>query len=254
MTLLFLRLLSWITGFLGVAAALWQWRAPLEYPWPMFVFLVWYFFALCLLGVRRLGWRDTLEKGIPSFLALIALILGALLAESSYERGAVTVLFGLIPFLVLELLFLLSFGSPRYPVNALSHVNLSMVPVGAFFLGSSLSGLSVFLRTPFWVPALAFAFFSALGYFLTSHPSADRRHRRRWGLLGGFVGVHVGLLGAFLPLGMFAQGAISAVCLGIPLRIRRYSHAPKPSRKFAWVEGVLAVIVTIGLLLSAKWV
>ncbi|HEU0051022.1 MAG TPA: hypothetical protein VFQ60_03125, partial [Patescibacteria group bacterium] len=191
MIILFFRLLSWITGILAIAAAITQWREPLLYPWPLVAFLVWYLLALSLLCFRRLSLRDALEKILPSVFVLISISLSFLLAEGAWEKWIVTGLFALIPFLVLELLFLLTFAPARYPVNGLSHVNVAFVPLGAFFLALAFDGLAVFLRIAPWMTLVAFMLFTAAAFYLTSHPTADHYHRRRWALLGGFVGLHV---------------------------------------------------------------
>lgn len=256
MTILFLRLLSWITAILALGTALWQWDKQhfALYPWPLVIFFVWYAFALGLLAWRRLSWRDALEKIFPSFLVSMTVCFGFLMTETTIQRFVVTMLFVGIPFLILELLFLFLYAPSRYPVSGLSRVNITLIPLGAFFLASSLNGLFVFLRIQIWIPLVVSLLFAALAYFLTAHPTADHRHRIRWGLLGALIGLHVGFLGLLLPFGMFVHGALSALFVSLPLRMRRYAFQPKPSRKLAMAESTFAIIL-LGLILgTSRWI
>ncbi|MBM3204704.1 hypothetical protein FJZ48_01840 [Candidatus Uhrbacteria bacterium] len=254
MRILFFRLLSWITGIAGALIAWWQWQHPLTYPWAILLFLVWYALALVLLAAHRLTWRDAFEKIIPSILVMVGVSLGFLMAESNLMRWIISILFVGIPFLVIELLFLMIFAPTRYPVSGLSRVNIMLIPIGAFFFGAVLNEMSVFLRISLWIPLVVLAMFAGLTFFLTSHPSADHHHRKRWGSLGVIVGLHIAMIGLLLPVSMFVHGALASLCIGFPLRLRRYAYAPKPSVHFAWAEGVLGALLFGLLLVTSRWV
>jgi hypothetical protein len=68
------------------------------------------------------------------------------------------------------------------------------------------------------------------------------------------VGVHIGLLAWILPVGHGVYAALVALLLALPLRIRRYSYDPRPSRRHAWVESGLAAVFFFGILVSSRWI
>ncbi|MDO8617947.1 MAG: hypothetical protein Q7N87_03630 [Candidatus Uhrbacteria bacterium] len=254
MTLLFLRIIPAITAFFSFLAALWQWVHPLNYPWPLVWFGVWVVFASFILVWRHLSWRDALDKLIPFFITLLSLGLGFLVVGSFFGRLVLTALFIGIPYFILELLFLLIHAPARYPVNGLSRFNIALVPVATLFFAASLNGLNVGLRLPWWIITGAFCIFGAALFFFTAHPTASRVHRLRWSALGGLVGAHIGILEWVLPLSMFAQGALAAFLLFVPLRFRRYLYQPQPARRVAWSESVLASVCFLVILISARWI
>ena len=120
-------------------------------------------------------------------------------------------------------------------------------------MGASLAGVSIFLRAPWWLVPLALTTVSATLAFSTTHPTADPKHRRRWTLLGACAGLHAAALALFLPVGLLVHGAIAALMVAFPLRLRRYAFAPHPSRAHAWSESVIASVLLLGLLVSARW-
>lgn len=209
--------------------------------------------AAAFIAWRRLSWRDALEKLGPSTLSLMILGSSFLLVETSVERWIVSLLFVGTILLVLELLFLLAHDAAHYPVNGLSRVNLTLVPVGGFYLAFTLTGLLTFIRIPWWMSMSGFAFYTAIVYWLTCHPTADHYHHRRWFLFGGCVGLHVGLLTLLLPVGMAVQGALAALLLAFPLRVRRYAFQPVPSSHLALAEGAMGGVAFFSLLLVSRW-
>lgn len=256
MIILFFRLLSWITGILGLFVSLWQLDSAhaLTYPWPLVFFLGWFLLVAIVLAWRRLTLRDAIEKIFPSVLILATIGLGFLMAETAFERWILVVLYTVIPFLILELLFLFIYAPSRYPVSGLSRSNITLIPLGAFYLGSSLNQLSVFIRLHPWVFFLACILFSGLTFLLTGHPTASPSHRRRWGILGGIIGLQVAFIGLLLPISIAAHGALTALFVAFPLRLRRYAYQPTPSRRLAWGEGILVFCILIILLVSSRWV
>jgi hypothetical protein len=254
MRLFFRRCLPWLTAGLAAGFVFWQWQDPLDYPWPLVLFLLWYLLAVVILVWKRLSWRDAVEKTLPSFLTLMAIAFWVLLIETSIERLIILLLFVGIPYLVLELLFLLMYAPARYPVNGLSRVNIAFVPLTAFFLAATFDGLLVFLRLPWWVPVAVFTLVGGLLFLFTAHPTANRPHRWRWAVLGGIIGLHIGILELLLPVSMLVHGALGAFLLAFPLRLRRYAYQPVPSRRLAWSEGLLACLFFVGLLVVSRWI
>jgi hypothetical protein len=253
MNALILRLLPFTVAGLALLAASVQWKEPQWYPWPLLAWYSVYVVACITLSWKRLGILDAIEKMLPSALALLAMSLGFLIVEFDIQRWIMTIALGGLSLLVMELLFLLTRDGAKYPVNGLSRVNVTLVPVTTFFLASTLNALYVFLRWPWWSVLVGCTLLGAMAYGLTAHPTADRRHRRRWGWLGGAVGAHAGLLTALLPVSILVQGALAALLVAVPLRVRRYAYQPVPSRRHAWVEGGLSIVAFIALLATSRW-
>ncbi len=254
MGLFLLRIIPAITAFLSLLAAYWQWIHPLSYPWPLVWFGAWVVLASCILAWRHFSVSDGLDKFMPPFLTLLSLGLGFLVVDSFFGRLTLTILFVGIPYFFFELLFFLIHAPARYPVSGLSRFNIALVPIATIFLAASLDGLSVGLRLPWWMIIEALSLFGAAMFFFTAHPTAKGTHRLRWSLLGALVGMHIGILELILPLSMMAQGALAAFFLFIPLRLRRYFYQPKPTRRVAWSEAVLAVACFLAVLISARWI
>lgn len=254
MSLFLLRLLPVISAILAFGLVYWQWLHPLIYPQPLVWFFVWYIFATLALVWKRLSWKDALEKLVPSVIALCCVGLGFLMVESGYGRVFLTMFFVGIPYMVLELLFLLLYAPARYPVNGLSRFNIALVPISTVLFGSAFQGLIVGLRAPWWMVMGAFVFFGVAFFFFTAHPTAHHTHRLRWGVLGGWAGLHVAILELVLPLSVFTQGALAALLIFVPLRLRRYAYGPQPSHRVAWSEAVLAGICFFTILWTARWI
>ena len=146
-----LRALPLCTVFFVLAMCLWVSRAPLSYPWPLIAASLWFGGALLLIGWRRIPHWQLLERALPPFLSFVAVAAGIVLTETTWELWLVACILAALSYLVLELLFLSAYNPSRYPVNALSHVNLALVPIGGFFLAASLNALFVFLNVAPWV-------------------------------------------------------------------------------------------------------
>jgi hypothetical protein len=72
-------------------------------------------------------------------------------------------------------------------------------------------------------------------------------------LVGALIGMNVGILGVFLPVSMATQGVIAALILCAALRVRRYRYDPRPAVRQARLEGILALIAFVTVLVTAKW-
>ena len=251
--ILLLRVLAWLTAVVSAGIVVWQWQHGSYYPWPIVLCGVAYIVSAWAIAWKRLSWRDGLEKLGPSTLTIAILGLSFLLVESPLERWILSGLFIGTILLVLELLFLMTHDAARYPVNGLSRVNITLVPIGAFYLAFTMTGLLTFIRIAWIVPILSFACYAAFMFWFTCHPMADRAHRHRWLLLGGCIGAQVGLLTILLPVGMAVQGAIAAFLLAFPLRIRRYGFQPLPPTRLALAETVIGAGCFFCLLLVSRW-
>jgi len=248
-----LLLLPWIAGGCAFILARLQWSEPLIYPWPLLAALVVHVIAIAWIGWRRLSLREVAEKMSPSVIAMAVFGASFLLIENTIIRWIVTFLFAGLSVLTLKLYFLLCYDRQRYPVNALSHVNLALVPLIMFFLGWVLDGLAVFIRLPWWIAVCVSAVIVATIYVVTSHPTAERMHRIRWTILGAFIGVQIGVLTQVLPGGMMVQGALAALLVAAPLRVRRYAYQPVPPTRVAWGEACMGVTMFLAILLLSRW-
>ncbi len=253
MPYLFLRLLPWLVGAAGFAAAEWTWRHPSDYPWALAAVLVAYVASGIVLGWRRLGAHDLTMKMLTPAVAFVALALASLLAEQPTERIALTILLAVVPGYALELLFLLAHQPSRYPVNGLSRLNLALVPLAAFCFAVGLVGMQIFVQLPKWITLAAFTGVGALLSFLTEHPGVERAIRVRWTAFGALLGLHVGALAVVLPVGLEVIGALAAIAFAWPLRARRYGYEPKPPRSLAAAESAGAMVLFLTILLVSRW-
>ncbi|KAA0205892.1 hypothetical protein EDM68_04025 [Candidatus Uhrbacteria bacterium] len=253
MPYLFIRLLPWLVGVAGFAAAEWTWRHPNDYPWALVGVLAAYAASAITLGWKRLSTRDLSAKMLTPAVTFVALALASLLAEQPGERLALTLLLAIVPGYALELLFLLAHQPTRYPVNGLSRLNLALVPLAAFCFAVGLVGMQIFIQLPKWITLGAFTGVGALLSFLTEHPSVERAVRVRWTAFGALLGLQVGMLAIVLPVGLEVIGALAAIAFAWPLRARRYGYEPKPPRSLAVAESAGAMVLFLAILLVSRW-
>lgn len=250
---LILILLPWVSGGLNFFLAAWQFQEPLWYPWPLVAGILFHTLVIVIYAWRRQAWRVTVEKMLPSVMALAAIALSASMFEGKYVGLALSLLMGVLSWLTLKLFFLMCFDPQGYPVNSLSHVNLALVPLTVFFMAWGLDGMLVFIRLPWWVIIPAFIPVMAALYATTAHPSATAADRARWAALGAFVGLACGVLVQVLPVGMLVQGMIVALLAALPVRIRRYAYQPKPSTRVAYFEGIVWALIFVSIILFSRW-
>jgi hypothetical protein len=210
--------------------------------------------AMAIIGWSRVDQDSFFEKMGPVLLFFVAWVVGHLFVESPLGHMLMSAVGGLIVYVVLELFFLLTHEPSRYPVNGLSHINLALIPFGAFFLAHGLSAMVAFLSTPWIVSLLSFAVFTALGYVCTAHPTADATHRWQWAGIGAWVGIMAAIILQWLPLPVEFLAAFATLWIAIPLRARRYSYQPRPSTKQLITELVVAGLLFISLLFLRSWV
>ncbi|MBD3281433.1 hypothetical protein GF391_01675 [Candidatus Uhrbacteria bacterium] len=249
----FYRLLPFVSA-LTAAFAFWlQVQYPFQYPWiAMGGALVLVLSAVAMARGRVRFW-DFLEKMLPTFILIATLIFALLLAEGELARWVIVLLATIATYLSLELLFLLSFTPPRYPVHGLSRVNMAYVPFIVFYAVATSVGLLTFIHTSIWIHVGLLVLLGLVIFRTTGHPEATNEQNFRWMLVGAIVGLHLGLLGAMLPISMFAQGAIAMVLFAGILRLRRYLYHPLPGKAQAWMEGVTAVGFLAMIIATARW-
>lgn len=251
--LLLRRLLPFLVGILNMLCLFLQARSPDSYPWLALVAPASYIVAGLIITYRRVKIGDVAARLAAPALALTASGYGLLLAEGEMSRLLIPIFGGGVSFLALELLFLHVFLPTRYPVNGMSHLNLTLVPATLWFVNAVSSGLVMFIHAPRSVPILASALTGAILFWATAHVEADAEHRRRWSALGGWLGAHLGLLAAFLPLTVTVQGGYAAVFGALALRARRYGIAPHLPKGLVWGELAGAVALLVLMFGTARW-
>lgn len=231
----------------------WQLGQPQAYPWIALVGVAVTVVAIFLTAHKRVKLADLVEKMLPTVLLLLSLVFGMLLAEGTPARLAI-LCFGIAAtFLSLELLFLLSFMPSRYPMSGLSHVNIAYVPLIVWYTVANSVGLMTFLQSPAWIHVASLTVLSIVLFRTTGHPGATVDQNRLWTLVGGLTGLHIGLLGIVLPMSMAGQATLGMVIFCAILRLRRYLYHPLPSRRQAWVESALAVLILGIAVGTARW-
>jgi hypothetical protein len=251
--ILFLRFLPLLVAILEGLVFWAQLQEPLLYPWVVGIGILALPAATIAISWKRLPLRDAFERMLPSFVLLLALAFALLLVEGQLGMWAVILVAVVSSFISLELLFLLVYDAPRYPVNGISRANIAYVPIAVWYAASTSVGLLVFLHTP---PTWHVALMVVLGAVLfrtTGHSGASLHEKAVWSLLGAIIGAHVGLLGIMLPVSMPMHGLIAAFIVSVTLRARRYLYAPHPSNRQAWIEGIASILLFIGSLATAKW-
>ncbi|MFA5185203.1 MAG: hypothetical protein WC551_01840 [Patescibacteria group bacterium] len=252
--ILLIRLLPFFVGLLEAVLFWWQKKIPGAYPWLVAAAFVALPLSALIIAGRRVRFWDLMEKMAPTFLFVAVLGFALLLLEGNTETIILTAMAAIASFVSLELLFLLARDPGAYPVNGLSHVNIAYVPLSIWYAVSTSTGLLVFLHSDgIWHVALC----AVLGIVLfrtTGHPGATRQQNRIWMAIGGMVGAETGLLGLLLPVSMLMQGLVAAIVICGALRVRRYLYDPKPSRRLAWTESIVGVLLFIVSLVSAKWI
>ncbi|MDF1497425.1 MAG: hypothetical protein P1P90_05200 [Patescibacteria group bacterium] len=237
-----------------VAFSFWlQLQYPFQYPWIALVGVAVLFISAFLMSQGRVKLSDLMEKMLPTFIFLATLVFSLLLSESAVGRWIIICLGTIATYLSLELLFLLAFAPPKYPVHGLSRVNIAYVPIILFYAAATSVGLMTFIHTPIWIHITLMAVLGLVLFRTTGHPEATREQNNRWMLIGLILGLHLGFMGAVLPLSMYAQGAIAMLLFCGLLRMRRYLYHPLPKKAQAWVEGVAAVVLLIAILTTTRW-
>jgi len=252
--LLLRRLLPFLVAIANVFLLRLQASSPATYPWLAGMAPLIFVSAGVCIGWKRIGLAELFAKLLTPTLALFAAGFGLLLAEGALARWLIPLFSGGVSYLALELLFLLTFLPTRYPVNGLSHLNLSLVPAVLWFANQSSVGLTMFVHASRVIPILALAVAAGLLFWATSHVEADVEHRGRWAALGGWIGLHLGILGAFLPVNIALHGSYAALLGVAALRARRYGIAPHLPRGMVWAEAGGVVVLLLAMMITARWI
>jgi hypothetical protein len=252
--MLFLRILPFLVGACQALVFWMQLEQPLRYPWIVLIGVCSLPLAVFALTWKRIRFLDVLEKMIPTFVLVLTLAFGLLLAEGAFARTVIIVLAALASMVSLEFLFLLICQPERYPVNGLSRLNLAYVPLIFWYVAATSSGLLVFVHADRGAYIIVLMAVSMILFRTTGYPGASFQQHLIWMTVGAMIGLHVALLGIFLPINMAAQGMIAALVGSAALRARRYMYTPLLSPRQAWIEGVTALVAFIAIVSTAKWI
>lgn len=251
--IIFLRLLPFLIPLLEAGLFFSQIHHPLVYPWIALIGVALFPIAATAISWSQLPFRNMCIKMAPSFLLLASCGFALLLVEGNLSLGVLIAVAGISSGISLELLFLLCHHPARYPFNGLSRVNVAYVPIALWYAASTWNGLLIFVHVNrFWY-LICLTALSGVLFRTTGHTNATEEQTKIWTIVGLLVGVHVGLLGLLLPVGMPMQGIIAAFLISASLRARRYMYDPKPSTRQAYVEGGLAAVSFVSVLVTAKW-
>jgi hypothetical protein len=248
-----IRLLPAFLGAFTALAFAYQARDAAHYPWIAVA-------ALAAFGVGGflIAWSRHRHVGdarplIPGLIAIASAAFGLILAEGALAAWIIPVIAGGTALLVSELLFLSLYAPARYPVNGLSHVNLVLVPIALWFAAYASLGLTVFVDAARVIPIAVIGAVSLALFSATSHAEASPATRRRWTLIGGWIGIQTGILIAALPLDLIASSTFVALTLAYVLRTRRYGIPPAiPTRQIV-AEALAFSVLLIVILATARW-
>lgn len=253
MFFLLFRLLPWLASASACFVALVQWRSPELFPWGWICVLIGYVFAVWLMTKKRLTLIEFFTHILPPLLTIFCFGSLWLLAETVMERMGVLVVFSGLIWISLELFYLMHHEPSRYPVNGVSRFHIACIPLTSFALGVLGLGLSVFVGVNVWWLMALFSVILGTMYATTAHPVATREQRISWAIAGSVAGAFGAFLVALLPTSASVSGAMCALLFSLPVRARRYSYQPFPSRKTMVIELVLALFLLALFLVGARW-
>ncbi len=252
MFFLLLRLSPWLLAGLAALVSWWQWHTPSVYPWPLFLVLIGYVVSAGGLAWRSRHWREGLFALWPTCVAIISLGFGHLLVEDVGLRFFTTVLFAFIPWLALRLGWLLLYESSHYPPQAFFRFHLALVPVCLWYVFYTLQGIQVFLLPATGVVAIG-ALIALVCLLAGTIRSWSDPRERRWFWTSVLLGAHAIILLMMLPTSMAVIGALAALLVAIPLRLRQLAHEREGLPPRLWIEALLYVAVWVGICITAPW-
>jgi len=248
-----IRFLPACIGIALTAAFAYQARHAETYPFTALFGAAAFIAGGCIIAWSRHRRIADARPIIPGVLTVFALGFGLILAEGTLATVVVPLIAGGASFLVLELLFLSLYAPARYPVNGLSHVSLSLVPIALWFVSYAALGLTVFLHVTRIVPIAVLGLTAFILFAATAHAEASAASRRRWSLIGGWLGVQLGILIVALPLDLIASSTFVALAGAYVLRTRRYGIPPFVPRRQVVGEAVTFLSLITVILATARW-
>jgi len=252
--MLFLRrFLPVVVGIFVFGVYGWQAQSPGSYPWLTLAATAVFVAAAWSMAWKRVPLLSFVARMGVALLLLLALGYALLLAEGDWARWGIPMTAGVAAFAALELLFLHVFLPAKYPVNGLSHLNLALVPLVLWCVQSGSVGLSMFIHAPRWIGVVAMGAVCGALFWATAHAESRAAHQQRWAFLGVLLGVHLGLLGALLPLPLPVHGAYAAALGAVALRARRYGIAPRVPRRVVLIELLTAAVLVVALFTTGQW-
>lgn len=252
--LILLRLIPFVAGALNTILLLVQARNAGAYPWFAVTATILLFVSAFLILWKRGRGMSDLRLAIPSVITIAVLGYALLLAEGVYALWIIPIVAGVLTLVCLELLFLSTFVSAWYPVNGLSHVNLALVPVTFWLTAFTSVGLTVFVNSSRIVPIVTMSVIGFAMFYWTTPAEAGPILRRRWSLIGLWIGFQLGIVGAVLPVNLAIHGAIAALIGAFVVRTRRYGFAPPIHRHAIVLETAMFIVFLAVVLMTARWV
>ncbi len=253
MFFLFLRLCPWILA--GVAAVLswWQWRVPTLYPWPLLVLLGLYILACLAFLWRARHWREGALALFPTLTALLLLVFGHLFVETPVLRLFTSALFTFLPWFSLELGWFLLYDSAHYPARSFFRLHVALVPICVWYLLATLQEIHVFLPlVATWMLA-AGCIIGILALFAGTVQAWQEGRERRWMWASLLIAIHLVAFMLFLPTSLTVHGALGALLVAIPLRLRYLTRERAVSAWTLAIEGGVFLSLWVAILVTARW-
>jgi len=252
--ILVLRLLPFAVGITNAWLFFLQSTNAATYPYLVGIAPVLFFVAAVMIAKRQSITITFIQRMVPCTLAIAMAGYGMLLAEGNAATVVIPLFAGIASFLGLELLFLSMYLQASYPVNGLSHLNLSLVPVIFWLAAYTSVGLTVFIHLSQIIPILVMTLTAAAVFYATSHVDSTASDAMRWTLLGAWVGLQLGIACVVLPLTLPVHATLAATLGAFALRSRRYGIAPLIPRKLFYAEVTGAAFLIALLLGTSTWV
>lgn len=253
MFFLFLRLCPWLIAGLAILGSWWQWSVPALYPWPLLLPISVYLLVGVAFLWRARHWREGLRALFPTFVALLVVGFGHLFVETIGLRLFTTGLFAFLPWFSLELVWYMLYDSAHYPSRAFLRLHMALVPVCLWYILATLQEIHVFLPRVSSVVLVMACVGSVVVLFTgTAHGWRDIRERR-WLYGSVLIALHLAALMLLLPTALEVHGALAALLLAAPLRLRHIGRERAVSVSQLLVEGAILLLVWFTILFTARW-
>lgn len=253
MFFLFLRLFPWLVAGLSALLSWWQWSVPALYPWPLVAALSLYVLACAALLWRARHWQDGLFALLPTVTALLVIGFGHLFVETLVLRVFTTALFAFLPWFSLELGWFMLYDSAHYPAKSFHRLHLALIPLCAWYVLATLQEIHVFLPlVPSWLLVFACLASVVLLFGGTVQVWHDAREVR-WMWASLLIAIHLAALMLVLPTGLGVHGALGALLVAVPLRLRQSVRERTVPFTRLLIEGVLFLVFWMTILGTARW-